>query len=108
MKNIPCVFIPYFLGGLPKDPQILALCERGSQAGRSVSRLVPKPLGAMNSSILSDEGLLGVVLSKRGPEPGPGDKSSTYGDPQTLELQGMSAKSAQQLEHRRALWCSGG
>lgn len=43
----------------------------------------------MNSSILTGEGLLGVVLSKRGPEPGPGDKSSTHGDPQTLELQGM-------------------
>lgn len=68
------------LGGLPKDPQILAFHELRSQAGCSTPRLVPQPLGAMNSLILLDMGLLGVVLSKRGTEPGPGDKNSAFKD----------------------------
>ena len=49
------------LGGLLKVPQLLELHELGSHARRPTPSPVPKLLGAINSSIPSDEGLLGVM-----------------------------------------------
>lgn len=67
---------------LPKDPQLLVFNELGSQAGCSTPRFALQPLGAMNSLILSDECLLEVVLSKRGPEAGPGGQElNLWGSP---------------------------
>lgn len=50
------------LCGLLKVPKLLELHELGSHARCSTPRPVPKLLGARNSLIPSDEGLLRVML----------------------------------------------
>ena len=55
------------LGGLLKVPKLLELHELGSHARGPTPRPVPRLLGARNSLITSDEGLLGVTLLKMRP-----------------------------------------
>lgn len=67
-----CVYIYHIslmaiLGGLLKVPKLLELHELGSHARCPTPRPVLKLLGARNSLIPSDEGVLGVMLLKMRP-----------------------------------------